>query len=244
MNRARKSRERVLGHLTELSGLPLGGGPDPAFRERLRAELAAADRAAARDTAWDAARDTARDAAWDTARDAAWGRGPLPDPAPSSPRHARPRRRHPVLARLATAGVALAMVVSTVSTYHAVPGDTLYPLKRAAESTLVRLSTDDVVRAERELVSANTRAKEVAQLLGESGGDGPLVGRTLKEMEQSTRAGITRLERAEPRSPKIEKFAEKQKDVVEPMIEKLDGDEHDQAVGYLDYIEGLVAPSQ
>lgn len=213
MKRARRSRERVLGHLTELSERPLGGGPDPAFRERLRAELASA-----------------------RALDQA------PSPRHARPAHRRPRRRRPMLAQLASAGAVVTLLLSMVSTYQAVPGDTLYPLKRAAESTLVRLTTDDVVRAERELVSAKTRAKEVAQLLGESG-EGPLVGRTLKEMEQSTRAGITRLERVEPRSPKIGKFAESQKNMVEPMIEKLDGDEQDQAVGYLDYIEGLVPPS-
>lgn len=232
MNRARRSRERVLGHLTELSGLPLGGGPDPAFRERLRADLASADRATDRAASHAASRAVLRAAT------------PASGPPPRRGRHShrRPRRRRPWLGQLASAGVAVTMMVSMISTYRAVPGDTLYPLKRAAESTLVRLSTDDVVRAERELVSANTRAREVAQLLGEAG-EGPLVGRTLKEMEQSTRAGVTRLERAEPRSPKISEFAEEQKNMVEPMIEQLDGDEHDQAVGYLDYIEGLVPPS-
>ena len=133
------------------------------------------------------------------------------------------------------------MMLSAFATYHALPGDTLYPLKRAAESTLVRLSTDDVQRAERELVSAKTRAAEVAQLLGSSG-DGPLVTKTLKEMEDSTRSGIRRLERAEPRSPKINRFARDQKNMVEPMLERMDGDQQDKATGYLDYIDGLVAP--
>jgi hypothetical protein len=31
--------------------------------------------------------------------------------------------------------------------------------------------------------------------------------------------------------------------MVEPMLEQLDGVEQDQAVGYLDYIDGLAAPS-
>ena len=121
-----------------------------------------------------------------------------------------------------------AMLLTAVATYRAVPGDTLYPLKRAAESTLVRLSTDDVVRGERELVSAKTRAQEVAQLLGSSSA-GPLVHRTLKDMEESTRAGITRLRRAEPRrSPKIDRFAETSATMVEPMLEQLDGEEQDR----------------
>ncbi|MCA2227097.1 DUF5667 domain-containing protein [Nonomuraea aurantiaca] len=209
MGRARRSRERVLDHLTELRRLPLGGGPAAAFRERLRAELLSAQ------------------------------------PLPESVRPARRSRRRPGrlswLSQVATFGLAAAMMLSAFATYHALPGDTLYPLKRAAESTLVRLSTDDVQRAERELVSAKTRAAEVAQLLGSSG-DGPLVTKTLKEMEESTRSGIRRLERAEPRSPKINRFARDQKNMVEPMLERLDGDQQDKATGYLDYIDGLVAP--
>ncbi|MEU7743066.1 DUF5667 domain-containing protein [Nonomuraea sp. NPDC049158] len=208
MGRARRSRERVLDHLTELRRLPLGGGPAAAFRERLRAELLAARR--------------------------------LPEPVRARRSHRRPRRLS-WLSQAATFGLAAAMMLSAFATYHALPGDTLYPLKRAAESTLVRLSTDDVQRAERELVSAKTRAAEVAQLLGSSG-DGPLVTKTLKEMEDSTRSGIRRLERAEPRSPKINRFARDQKNMVEPMLERMDGDQQDKATGYLDYIDGLVAP--
>ncbi|MEV0352889.1 DUF5667 domain-containing protein [Nonomuraea sp. NPDC050680] len=210
MGRARRSRERVLDHLTELRRLPLGGGPAAAFRERLRAELLSAQS--------------------------------LPESVrPARRSHRRPGRRLSWLSQLATFGLAAAMMLSAFATYHALPGDTLYPLKRAAESTLVRLSTDDVQRAERELVSAKTRAAEVAQLLGSSG-DGPLVTKTLKEMEESTRSGIRRLERAEPRSPKINRFAHDQKNMVEPMLERLNGDQQDKATGYLDYIDGLVAP--
>ncbi|WP_336209762.1 DUF5667 domain-containing protein [Nonomuraea sp. LPB2021202275-12-8] len=210
MGRASRSRERVLGHLTVLRGLPRGGGPDAAFRERLRERLTSA----------------------------------LPDEEPARPvghRRPRHRRRRSMSSPLVSIGLVAAMMLSAVATYEAVPGDTLYPLKRAAESTLVRLSTDDVVRGERELVSAKTRAEEVAQLLG-SAQDGPLVSKTLKDMEQSTRSGISRLRRAEPRSPKIDRFAEDQRNMVEPMLEQLDGVQQDQAVGYLDYIEGLVAP--
>ncbi|WP_219471003.1 DUF5667 domain-containing protein [Nonomuraea rhizosphaerae] len=215
MGRARRSRERVLGHLVELGSLPLGGGPSAGFRERLRADLLS---------------------------------GRLSDRALREPvRPARrSNRRRPLcglswLSQAATFALAGVMMLSAFATYQALPGDTLYPLKRAAESTLVRLSGDDVERAERELVSARTRAAEVAELLGSSG-EGPLVGETLDDMEKSTRSGISRLERVAPRSPKINRFARDQKDMVEPMLEQLHGDEQDQASGYLNYIEGLVAP--
>ncbi|MFF0770029.1 DUF5667 domain-containing protein [Nonomuraea wenchangensis] len=227
MGRARRRRERVLEHLTELRSLPIGGAPEPAFRARLRAELLSRHRAEQ-------------------------SPHPFPSvssgvPVLSSGRHARPRasrrrpRRRPMLSHLASFGLAAGMMVSAFATYQSVPGDSLYPLKRAAESTLVRLSADDAERGERELDSAKTRAKEVASLLG-SADDGPLVGETLKDMEDSTRSGISRLERAEPRSPKIKKFARDQKEMVSPMLPQLNGDQQAQAEGYLHYIEGLVAP--
>ncbi|WP_431919959.1 DUF5667 domain-containing protein [Nonomuraea jabiensis] len=209
MGRARRERELVLEHLAELRSLPLGGMPEPAFRERLRSELLS---------------------------------GAFLDSAePDTPARRRPARRRPLLSQLATLGLAAAMMISSFATYQSVPGDSLYPLKRAAESTLVRLSTDDAERGERELDSAKTRAKEVATLLGSAEG-GTLVGRTLKDMEESTRSGISRLERAEPRSPKIKTFARDQKKVVGPILKQLDDSQLAQAEGYLDYIEGLVAP--
>ncbi|MGR6912995.1 DUF5667 domain-containing protein [[Actinomadura] parvosata] len=163
-----------------------------------------------------------------------------PEPAAERARRDLPRRR-PLLSQLAAVGLAAALMVSSFATYQAVPGDSLYPLKRAAETTLVHLSPGEAERAERELDSAKTRAKEVASLLGSSA-DGPLVKKTLKDMEESTRSGISRLERAEPRSPKIKKFAREQEETVKPMLQELDEDQLAQAEGYLDYIEGLVAP--
>jgi hypothetical protein len=212
MSRGRRRRERVLEQLTELRELPLGGGPGQDFRDRLRAELLAGTAAA----------ETL-------------------EPAPVRPAvHRRPRRR-PLLSQLAAVGLVAAMMVSSFATYRAVPGDSLYPLKRAAETTLVRLSSTDAERAARELDSAKTRAREIARLLG-SAAEGPLVRKTLKDMEESTRAGISRLERAEPRSPKIKKFARDQEEVVKPMLPSLDQEQLAQAEGYLDYIEGLAAP--
>ncbi|KAB8190409.1 hypothetical protein FH608_036275 [Nonomuraea phyllanthi] len=220
MGRARNRRERVLEHLTELRDLSLGGTPEPAFRERLRARLVSG--------ALDAEEPQAT-----PHRPAHQGHRPA---------HRRPARRHrPVLSQLATLGLAAAMMVSAFATYQSVPGDTLYPLKRAAESTLVRLSSDDAERGERELDSAQSRAREIASLLGSSV-DGPLLSETLEDMEESTRAGISKLERAEPRSPKIKDFAQDQKEAVRPMLKQLDNSQLAQAEGYLDYIEGLAVP--
>jgi hypothetical protein len=151
---------------------------------------------------------------------------------------------------MAALALAVGLMLSGVATYRAVPGDALYPLKRAAESTLVRLSTDDLERGERELASAQARAAEVAALLSTSSGAsqagsgaseeaGRLVAETLKDMERSTRSGINRIERVRPRSPKIRRFARDQRDVVVAMLDQLDEVQQDQANVYLDYIEGL-----
>ncbi|MEV4370002.1 DUF5667 domain-containing protein [Nonomuraea sp. NPDC049637] len=216
MSRARRRRELVIERLTELHGPSQGGGPGAAFRERLREDLVSGRLLL---TAPDEER--------------------APGPAVPAVR----RRRRPLLSQVATLGLAGAMMVASFATYQAVPGDTLYPLKRAAESTLVHLSTDDAQRGERELASAETRAKEVASLLGSST-DSPLVGQTLKDMEDSTRSGISRLTRTQPRSSKIKKFAQKQRETVEPMLDHLNEAQKGQAAGYLDYIEGLVAPAR
>ncbi|MBA2891275.1 DUF5667 domain-containing protein [Nonomuraea soli] len=156
--------------------------------------------------------------------------------APSAAR-APVRRRASWLSQLATAGLAASMMLSAVLTYHSVPGDALYPLKRAAEDTLVRLSADPVDRAERELVSAQTRAEELNALLHSPTG-GPHVSATLKDMAESTRSGISKL----PRSAEIKKFAETQRNMIEPMLDQMDGDQQQQVYGYLDYIAELEAP--
>jgi hypothetical protein len=211
---ARRSQERVLDQLEGLREQPLGGGPSTDFRAHLRERLLRAEAA-------EEPQETRVE------------------------RRRRQRRAEPVrlpwVSQLATVGLAAAMVSTAYLTYQSVPGDTLYPLKRAAESTLVRLSSDEVERGERELVSARERASEVSELLNSSG-KGPLVSATLKEMDRSTRSAIKRLERAQPRSPRLNRFAEDQRDLVEPLLERLDGPEQDQANTYLHYIEGLAAP--
>lgn len=216
MGRSRRAQARLLNHLAELRRAQLGGGPDPAFRAELRERLL---------TATVEQEETAA-------------------PRPSQPAHRRPRPRLAWFSQLATFGLAFGMMTASFVTYQAVPGDSLYPLKRAAESTLVGLSTDDTERAARELVSARERASEVEALLGSSD-SGPLVTATLQDMEESTRSAITMLQRAEERtSPELNDFAEEQRKAFEPMLEELDQPQQDQANSYLNYIQGLVAPSQ
>ncbi|MFI6321357.1 DUF5667 domain-containing protein [Nonomuraea sp. NPDC050556] len=220
MGRSRRAQARLLNHLAELRRTPLGGGPDPAFRSRLRDRLMTAPLEQEEPVSSQAPQLRIR---------------------PAARSHRAPRISW--FSQLATFGLAVGMMASAFITYQSVPGDTLYPLKRAAESTLVGLSADNEERAARELVSAKERASEVAALLGSSD-SGPLVTATLKDMEESTRSAMSMLQRSKHRSsPDISDFAEDQRKTVEPMLEELDQPQQDQANSYLNYIQGLVVPS-
>ncbi|SDG43675.1 hypothetical protein SAMN05421505_104143 [Sinosporangium album] len=137
------------------------------------------------------------------------------------------------------------VLISGFAAYGSVPGDVLYPLKRAAENTLLNLSTSDVERAQRELVSARTRAEEVAALLG-SPERGNLVGTTLKDMEVTTRLAIDTLSRVRHRGSgeraDLQRFAKEQRNMVEPMLRQMDAETQRQANGYLNLIDGLASP--
>ncbi|MGV9302262.1 MULTISPECIES: DUF5667 domain-containing protein [unclassified Nonomuraea] len=200
--------DALLGQLTDLgANLPLGGGPDPAFRARLRETLLSETLAPGPATA-----------------------------APPARRRGSLRWLSPVLA----AGLATAMTLSTIVTYRAVPGDMLYPLKRAAEGAVMELNPDKAGGA---LDAASERAEELAALL-DAGGGGPHVGATLQEMEESTRSAIERMDRAVPRDQsKIDDFVAEQHEKVDPMLEQLNDVDQQQANDYLDYIDGLRLPN-
>jgi hypothetical protein len=212
-----RSHDPVQVRMAEI-GSRLGGGPHPEFRARLRTELLAAYEAAYEE------------------RDAA---------APPAAA-ARPRRRLQLFPQVLTLVVTFAMVTSLFATYGSVPGDTLYPLKRAAESTLLHLSRGDEARADRALKSAQSRAEEVAVLLGSGAQESTLIGETLKDMEETTRSAVGSLTRVKRKdqtsSTRLKRFAEHQRNMVEPMLSKMDEEMQRQASGYLKYIDGLAAP--
>jgi hypothetical protein len=194
-------------------GAEPGNGPRPDFRLRLREELLAAH---------------------------AMGS----EPAPEAARH---RRRSPFLLRLRPAvlivSVAGLTLFTGVGTYVSVPGDTLYPIKRAAEATLLSLTTDDVQRAQRELTAAHSRATEAAALLGyPDSRRSQLIGPTLDEMTSTTRSALSALghvKREGTHTPALKRFSEEQRDVVAPMIPQLGDDDRMKASAYLDMIEDL-----
>jgi hypothetical protein len=76
--------------------------------------------------------------------------------------------------RLVAAGTALAITTggaaaTAVASTDALPGDTLYDVKRAVENVQLALAASDLAKGERHLQIAATRLDEVAQLLEQSG---------------------------------------------------------------------------
>ncbi|GII53641.1 hypothetical protein Pth03_20300 [Planotetraspora thailandica] len=155
----------------------------------------------------------------------------------------RPRRRRSLFARLRPAIVFTALLVGMygmgIRAYHSVPGETLYPLKRAAEATLLSMASDDTERAQREMGAARLRMAETESLAGYSNpNSGKLIERTLDDMETTTRSALGRVERHD-KAANVEarNFAEDQRDAVESLLPKLDGENRKKAGKYLRYID-------
>lgn len=175
----------------------------------------------------------------------------VPDQRPVGPRHSRRRSRAGLLPQLLSIAMVASMVVSGMWTYRSMPGDTLYPLKRAAERTLFHLSSDDAERADRSFGYAETRAREVKELLGSGEGEGEsereeVIGETLQAMADTTRSAVTSLRQTRRRdsasAKELKRFVQKQRHQISGMIPKMDAEDQLKAHGYLHYIEGLSPP--
>ncbi len=211
---ATRTTERVAAHLTELGSLL--GRPRPEFRARLRDELLRTQIAE---------------------------RVPAARPPAERPEF-RPRSLLVRLRPVCVFGGLLAFMFATGShAYRSVPGDLLYPLKRAAESTLLTFTTDDDDRAQREMVAARLRATEAAALLGFSTPDRRLVEQTLDDMDSKTRAALSRVKPRDKTNGRVRRFAREQRSVVEPLLPKLDGENRDKANQYLSYIDTFTSGS-
>ena len=88
-----------------------------------------------------------------------------PDGRSDTVRPGRPRRR---MSLVGSAALVLAIALagmSVLGSRDALPGQTLYGVKRVAESTGLALTFDDVTKARRHLQLASTRLDEVEQLV-------------------------------------------------------------------------------
>jgi hypothetical protein len=198
----------------------MGGGPSPEFRAGLREEL--------------------------MRRHAAERNGIAVPPPPGPPVERPRRRRPPLLVRLRPAlvfAVLLATMFGTgVRTYHSLPGELLYPLKRAAESTVLSMAYDEQDLAEREMTAARQRAAETASLVGRpEPGRHRLITQTLDDMESTTRSALSRVARRGRATREARRFAREQRTMVEPLLPKLDKENRDKANKYLVYIDTFTA---
>ncbi|WP_326819427.1 DUF5667 domain-containing protein [Streptosporangium sp. NBC_01756] len=218
---SRRSQARIQNRVSML-GIRMGGNPRPEFRSELRERLM--DASEQEDP-------------------------PIGQAARTRPRP-RPRFRLILLPQFLSLSLAATTVMAGLATYRSTPGDTLYPLKRAAESTLFHLSTDDAERAGRSFDYAETRAHEVEELLGSTRRENYLIKETLQAMEDTTRSAVTSLTRVRRRDARsdaksagqLKRFVQKQRHQIEGMLPKMDVEEQRRAHDYLNYIDGLAPP--
>jgi hypothetical protein len=96
----------------------------------------------------------------------------------------RTRRERRVAVALATVAVIGATTSMAVASQNAIPGDALYPLKRAIENTETGFSRGDDAKGQANLGNASTRLDEVGKLTHEKNPDATLVTQTLNTFAQ------------------------------------------------------------
>lgn len=216
----------------QLSTLRLAAAPDPAFRATTRAQLIAlAERSEA------------------TATEPAGTRGHRRVRTPTRPVAAAWSRR------LAGAMAALAVLVATLGVLtivsrDALPGDSLYAVKRGSEQAQVALTFDESARGFVLLHQAERRLDEVTALLDApgtalaggrpgqplaAGGTDDDVIRTLTEMDEQTQAGIALLTGAavaaedEATLAVIPVWAEGQQGLLDALVPEMSAEERSRA---------------
>jgi hypothetical protein len=171
-------------------------------------------------------------------------------PSGPPPSHRRPSGRHRRLAglrRRAVAGLAACAVVAGLvgvasASTTALPGETLYGVKRTVESVRLSLSGSELDRGTLELHLAAVRLAEVENLVRGPQGTGvrteqqlsrsttALLGPALADMDESTRAGASRLldvyEQQGTARPvaELEAFVRAQRTHLESLLPRLPAD--------------------
>lgn len=106
------------------------------------------------------------------------------------------RHRHGRRIRLVASTAALVLlgggIGSAAAAQQAMPGDTLYGMKRSIENVSTNVSVGDDSRGRRDLEHAMTRLSEVRSLI-EGGGDVATIDGTLGEFSMQARKGVSRL---------------------------------------------------
>ncbi|MEU4287012.1 DUF5667 domain-containing protein [Kribbella sp. NPDC026596] len=106
------------------------------------------------------------------------------------------RHRHGRRIRLVASTAALVLlgggIGSAAAAQQAMPGDTLYGMKRSIENVSTNVSVGDDSRGRRDLEHAMTRLSEVQQL-ADSGGAVGTINSTLDDFSVQARKGVSRL---------------------------------------------------
>jgi hypothetical protein len=146
-------------------------------------------------------------------------RRPAAPPRLAMPTTTRPRQR-----RLAAAlgGVALVGATATmaVAAQTALPGESLYGVKRGIESAQVRLADDDSQRGRTLLAQAGTRLTELEQLAAGDGGREELIPATLDTFTDQSRDGVRSL--LSSYDSGVEGDAQRARDFTASSLERLD----------------------
>ncbi|WP_344171197.1 DUF5667 domain-containing protein [Pilimelia columellifera] len=174
------------------------------------------------------------------------------DETPAATSHRRrlaPRLTRTQARVTALAGITLgAVVLSGISAASdsAVPGDTLYGIKRTTERASIALTTSDTERGHRHLTWARTRVSEALAVSQ----DHTSFDRVMFDMENDIRQGVRLLATAavNDREPEpldaIETFAAGQRLALGPMMGRLDKINQDRALWTLELLERVTQRAQ
>ncbi|WP_432942710.1 DUF5667 domain-containing protein [Kribbella sp. CA-253562] len=114
------------------------------------------------------------------------------DEASVTPIRHRPGRRIRLVASTAALVLLGGGIGSAAAAQQAMPGDTLYGMKRSIENVSTNVSVGDDSRGRRDLEHAMTRLSEVDALVS-NGGDAAAIDSTLVLFSQQARKGVSRL---------------------------------------------------
>ena len=159
------------------------------------------------------------------------------------PRRPRGGRRIAIVAALLTGTVAVSGV--SAASGNALPGETLYNVKRSTERAQLALAGDDVGRAQLHLEFARTRIQEATDV----GGDPEAAAEALTDAAGELRSGVSLLGEAavadEDETPLdyIDLFTNEHRLILETMIAELDGEASEAGMDLLALVDDAAVRS-
>ena len=146
-------------------------------------------------------------------------RRPAAPPRLAMPTTTRPRQRR-LAAALGGAALVGATATMAVAAQTALPGESLYGVKRGIESAQVRLADDESQRGRTLLAQADTRLTELEQLAAGDGGREQLIPDTLDAFTEQSSDGVRSLLTSYDRG--VEQDAQRARDFTATSLERLD----------------------